>query len=273
MAINYPTSLDNGASLPYPSSTDTLSSPNLSSVADNLNDAIIALETKLGIADANLQTPVAGNLLASTANGESSWSVPYPASTIVGVSDTQTLTNKTIDFTNNTISNIAGANIASQSITATQIANATITATQIANNTITATQIANNTITATQIANNTIDYANLLPTIFSSQFGSGTNSGTAGGTYQYFNIGGMKFIIGVSAQQNFAANAATTFSINYPFTFNTIPFGVASFYNFAATSDFSMQTVNQTTTSFQVEIFNQTSSSVATGFTYIVIGQ
>jgi len=142
MAINYPTSLDNGASLPYPSSTDTLSSPNLSGLADNLNDAIIALETKLGIADANSQTPVAGNLLASTANGESSWSVPYPASTIVGVSDTQTLTNKTIDFTNNTISNIAGANIASQSITATQIANATITATQIANNTITSTQLA-----------------------------------------------------------------------------------------------------------------------------------
>jgi len=142
MAINYPTSLDNGASLPYPSSTDTLSSPNLSGLADNLNDAIIALETKLGIADANSQTPVTGNLLASTATGESSWSVPYPASTIVGVSDTQTLTNKTIDFTNNTISNIAGANIASQSITATQIANATITATQIANNTITSTQLA-----------------------------------------------------------------------------------------------------------------------------------
>jgi len=142
MAINYPTSLDNGTSLPYPSSTDTLSSPNLSGLADNLNDAIIALETKLGIADANSQTPVTGNLLASTATGESSWSVPYPASTIVGVSDTQTLTNKTIDFTNNTISNIAGANIASQSITATQIANATITATQIANNTITSTQLA-----------------------------------------------------------------------------------------------------------------------------------
>jgi len=156
MAINYPTSLDNGTSLPYPSSTDTLSSPNLSGLADNLNDAIIALETKLGIADANSQTPVAGNLLASTATGESSWSVPFPASTIVGVSDTQTLTNKTIDFTNNTISNIAGANIASQSITATQIANATITATQIANATITATQIANVTITANQIANATI---------------------------------------------------------------------------------------------------------------------
>jgi hypothetical protein len=253
MAINYPTSLDNGTSLPYPSSTDTLSSPNLSGLADNLNDAIIALETKLGIADANSQTPIAGNLLASTATGESSWSVPYPASTIVGVSDTQTLTNKTIDFTNNTISNIAGANIASQSITATQIANATIT--------------------ATQIANGTIDYANLLPTIFSSQFGSGTNSGTAGGTYQYFNIGGMKFLIGVSAQQTFSPNAATIFSINYPFTFNVVPFGVASFRNFADTSDFSLQTINQTTTSFQLEIFNQTGSSAATGFTYIVIGQ
>jgi hypothetical protein len=130
---NYPTAIDTGNSLPYPSSTDNLSSPDLSGGQDNQNDALIALETKLGIADANSQTPVLGNLLASTATNESSWSIPYPASTIVGISDTQTLTNKTIDASNNTVSNLAGADIASQSITATQIANATITATQIAN--------------------------------------------------------------------------------------------------------------------------------------------
>jgi len=156
MAINFPSSLDNGTSLPYPSATDDTNSPSLSGLQDNQNDALIALETKLGIADANSQTPVTGNLLASTATGESSWSVPYPASTIVGISDTQTLTNKTIDISNNTITNLAGADIASQSITAAQIANATITATQIANATITATQIANNTITNTQIADTTI---------------------------------------------------------------------------------------------------------------------
>jgi len=151
---NYPTSLDTGTSLPYPSAIDNTESPSLSGLNGSQNNALIALETKLGI---TASTPTAGMLLRSTTDGESTWDLPYPASgTFAGLTDTQTLTNKTINAANNTITNLAGADIASQSITATQIANATITATQIANATITATQIANATITATQIANATI---------------------------------------------------------------------------------------------------------------------
>jgi len=282
MAVNYPASLDNGTSLPYPSATDDTNSPSLAGAIDNLNDAVIALEDKLGIADANSQTPVTGNLLASTATGESSWSVPYPASTIVGISDTQTLTNKTIDIANNTITNLAGADIASQSITAAQIANNTITATQVANNTITATQIANNTITATQIANNTItntqiasggiDYANLLSTIFSGQSTSYTNPGSAGGTFSYVNLGGIKLFYGTTgALAN--SSGVNQYTITFPSSFFNSVIGQVAFIS-SLTVNQAQQCSGQAgniTSYMYVNVFNGASGATA-NLGVIVVG-
>ena len=128
---NYPTSLDDSTSLPYPSSTDDTNSPSLAGGQDNQNDALIAVETKLGTGSS---TPSGTYALVSTGTGTSAWSLATPASTIVGISDTQTLTNKTIDAANNTITNLSGSNLANNTITATQIANATITGTQLASN-------------------------------------------------------------------------------------------------------------------------------------------
>ena len=147
-ATNFPTSLDNGTSLPNPSATQDTNSPSLSDGQATQNNAVIAVETKLGT---GASTPSGTYALVSTGTGSSAWSLATPASAIVGISDTQTLTNKTIDFSSNTISNISGSDIANLSITASQLANATITATQIANATITATQIANATITSSNM--------------------------------------------------------------------------------------------------------------------------
>jgi hypothetical protein len=130
---NYPTSIDTGTSLPTPSATDDTNSPSLAGLNGSQNDILLALENKLGIA---ASTPTAGMLLRSTTDGESTWDLAYPASAIVGISDTQTLTNKLIDFSKNTVSNVSGADISSQSITATQIANATLTLAQIASSAI-----------------------------------------------------------------------------------------------------------------------------------------
>ena len=169
MAINYPASLDNGTSLPNPTATQDTNSPSLSSGQGLQNDAVIALETKLGTGSS---TPSGTYALVSTGTGSSSWSLATPTGTIVGTSDTQTLTNKTIDASNNTISNLSGSDLAS--------------------NTITATQIANATITATQIASGTITFANLLSTIFSGQIQTYSNTGTWGGTVNWINLGGIK---------------------------------------------------------------------------------
>ena len=215
MATNYPTSLDNGTSLPYPSATDDTNSPSLSGLQDNQNDASIAIETKLGIADANAQAPASGYLLAGTGTGISSWSIAYPTSTIVGISDTQTLTNKTIDFASNTITNISGSDIASQSITATQIANATIT--------------------ATQIANGGVDFANLLSTIFSGQIQTYTNKGSWGGTVNWINLGGIKigwiYLMQQGATGTFAVDLTPLGFVNSPIL--TIG-GTAGYVNMAA---------------------------------------
>ena len=72
MATNYPTSLDNGTSLPYPSSTDDTNSPSLAGGQDNQNDALIAVETKLGTGSS---TPSGTYALVSTGTGTSAWSL------------------------------------------------------------------------------------------------------------------------------------------------------------------------------------------------------
>ena len=72
MSTPYPTSLDNGTTLPYPSSTDTLSSPNLASGQDNQNDSVIAIETLLGT-NSTQTSPVANTVLTSPSNGTNEW--------------------------------------------------------------------------------------------------------------------------------------------------------------------------------------------------------
>ena len=73
MATNYPNSIDNGTSLPYPNSTDDLSSPNLAAGQGNQNDAVIAVETLVG-SNATQTTPTAQyNVLQATSATSSEW--------------------------------------------------------------------------------------------------------------------------------------------------------------------------------------------------------
>ena len=72
MSTPYPVSKDDGTTLPYPSSTDTLSSPNLSSGQDNQNDSVIAIETLLGT-NSTQTSPVANTVLTSPSNGTNEW--------------------------------------------------------------------------------------------------------------------------------------------------------------------------------------------------------
>lgn len=84
MATNFPVSLD---SLANPSSGDTLNSPSHSGQHANANDAIEAIQAKLGIDGSGVVT-----------------SVDYILNNVVATrTGTQTLTNKTISLTSNTV--------------------------------------------------------------------------------------------------------------------------------------------------------------------------
>ncbi len=81
MTPNYPTSLDNSTSMPNPTPTSTRSTPSLADGQTLQNEAIIALETKIGIGSS---TPVANTVLRGTGAGTSAFAQVNLASDVTG---------------------------------------------------------------------------------------------------------------------------------------------------------------------------------------------
>lgn len=113
MASNYPGAIDNSTTLPLGVIGNPLNNPSLTQIENNQTGGIIAVQTKLGIGGS---TPDTNQLLMGTGSGASAWSKSAPNGTIVGTSDSQTLTNKNIispTITNATITGatITGANV------------------------------------------------------------------------------------------------------------------------------------------------------------------
>ena len=63
-----------------------------------------------------------------------------------------------------------------------------------------------------------VNYADLLSTIFSGQVQSYTNSGTAGGTFYYMNLGGIKILWGQTASQA-SGSPGNAYNVNLPTSF------------------------------------------------------
>ena len=90
MSTTFPTAIDVYTN---PTPTSKRNSPSLAQAQTDQNDAIIANETKIGTGNS---TATSGKLLRGTGAGTSAWDKTAPAGAIVGDTDSQTLTNKTI---------------------------------------------------------------------------------------------------------------------------------------------------------------------------------
>lgn len=111
---NFPSSLDTSSSLPNPTGTSTQASPDHAQLHVSENQAIIAVETKIGTGSS---TPTTGKLLTGTGTGTSSWTTSIPSGTIVGTTDSQTLTSKTLTSPVINTPTITNATISADTIT------------------------------------------------------------------------------------------------------------------------------------------------------------
>lgn len=151
----YPGAIDDGATLPNPSSTSKTNNPSHASLHDVSNDAIKAVETKLGTGSS---TPAANTLLRGSGAGTSAWAVLTSAQLAASISDetgsgsavfatTPTLVTPKVDTINEaTPSNgttIGGVNIKSGTLNTN---NSVVTA-NITDNAVTASKLATNAIT------------------------------------------------------------------------------------------------------------------------------
>jgi hypothetical protein len=153
--MSYPTSIDDGSTLPNPTGTSTQASPDHAALHTSENTSIIAVETKLGT---GASTPSGSNLLVSTGTGTSAWSKTAPTGTIVGTSDSQTLTNKTLTSPTVNTPTITNATISADAVSGYTTSNTgTVYGMSVTGGVLASAAILNSVNTAA-IQTNAVDY-------------------------------------------------------------------------------------------------------------------
>ena len=267
MATNYPTSLDNGTSLPYPSATDDTNSPSLSSGQDNQNDALIAVETLLGN-NTTQTTPTAQyNVLQADSATSNVWGkiTSNNVSSSTGSGDFVFATSPTISsptISSPTISSptITGSlgNISTGTITASGATTLNSTLSVSGATTLTGAVTANGglTVSSSFSATGLVTFADLLSTIFSGQLQTYTTNSVTG---QYANIGGLKFcFIPPIETSGLGANSSVLIGFNLPTGF---------FTNFLY---YSANTTGVTNSTNQYSYMAVLSASASNGSFYVV---
>jgi hypothetical protein len=179
MATNYPTSLDNGTTIPNPTAVNTQNNPDHASLHSNTGDGLKAVEAKVGI---GASTPTANTLLFGTGTGTSAWTALTSAQLAATLSDetgtgsavfatTPTLVTPKVDTINeNTLNNgttIGGVNIKSgalntnNSVVTANITDSAVTSAKVATGVV--VQMLQTDFSAVTTGTTTIPYDDTIP--------------------------------------------------------------------------------------------------------------
>lgn len=124
---------------------------------------------------------------------------------------------------------------------------------------------------ANALTSGSIDFARLVTTIFSGQIQTQVNSGTAGGTMNYINLGGIKLLWSVTA--GIAGNTGgASYGVAFPAShFTTTPIVVGSLNNAVTTPIQHVYFTGVATTGLNVQIY-AASTTGSENVGYLVIG-
>jgi hypothetical protein len=212
---NFPSSLPSAGSA---SSSATLAAAGHASLHNNGADESRAIATKVGT---GASTPTTGTVLRASGAGTSSWAQVNLSSDVTGVLPVAQGGTGTTGSTGN--QNVVLST--SPTITTPTIITPAITAGgSWAGSPVLATPtIADLTNVQHTHANaaggGQLPFSALLSTIFSGQLTTATNSGTAGGTLQSINLGGIKIAWGITGSYSTTSNTTTIKSITFPVGF------------------------------------------------------
>jgi hypothetical protein len=193
MSTLFPGALDTGGSLPNVSALS--STLGHASLHDAVNGALIAIETKLGFGSS---TPSSGSILRGTGAGTSAWGqvnastdiATFASSVLLGLLTNPTGTGAAVFGTSPTlVTPTVGSFINAQHSHANAAGGGTLNA-------------------ANALQAGSVSFANLLSTIFSGQLISYSNAGSAGGTFYYINLGGIKLMWGVTSTVTISGSGA-----------------------------------------------------------------
>ena len=213
MSINYPTSIDNGSSLPNPSATNDTNSPSLSSGQVLQNSAVIALETKLGI---NSSTASTNTVLLGTGSGASTWGTLTSSyvTAATGSGSFVFATSPTITSATLTTPTINNPTLNTDSVVGfTTSNNGTVYGISVSGGKIGTAAIGNNAVLSGQLG---------LSNSYSGGVASQANAGTAGGTFYYINLGGLKLLWCLSSTGLSTSTSGNSYTFTLPTFFSTV---------------------------------------------------
>lgn len=211
---------------------------------------LVALATKLGTGSS---TPSAGSVLRANGTGTSIWgavdlkhdvtgimpvanggtgnaslSFPSGVETVVGRAVSETLSNKTL--------------------TTPAIASF-INALHDHTNSAGGGPLGASTVGSSQIVDNSIAFGDLLSTIFSGQVQTQAQTGGAGGTMWWVNLGGIKILWAVSASKA-SSNPGTAWDWSLPTFFSSVQASFATAFNMTSQANQFIAYASINTTSF-----------------------